>query len=158
MNLTHRQETFAQLVASGKSQSEAYRLAYPKSQRWKDQSVWAKASALMQADKVSIRVDAICAELARQGLWDRKQAVKVLVAIVQDKERAAADRIKAVCELNKMHGFHAPEKHELSGPGGSPIQLSDVERAAKIKAILAAAEHRMGDGSHTGPRHGPWRA
>ena len=32
---------------------------------------------------------------------------------------------------------------ELSGPGGGPVQLSDVERAAKIESILNAAKRRV---------------
>lgn len=43
---------------------------------------------------------------------------------------------------------HAPEKYrentrmELTGAGGGPVQISDTERAAKIAAILAAAQAR----------------
>lgn len=43
---------------------------------------------------------------------------------------------------------HAPEKYrentrmELTGANGGPVQISDTERAARISAILAAAEAR----------------
>jgi hypothetical protein len=45
--LTHQQELFAQNVASGKNQSESYRFAYPKSQKWNDKGVWEAGSLLM---------------------------------------------------------------------------------------------------------------
>lgn len=43
---------------------------------------------------------------------------------------------------------HAPDKYrersamELTGANGGPVQITDTERAAKIAAILAAAEAR----------------
>jgi phage terminase small subunit len=54
--LTQAQENFARLYVELGNAAEAYRQAYPKSQKWQDQSVWAKASALANADMVSIRV------------------------------------------------------------------------------------------------------
>lgn len=54
--LTPQQTRFAIEVASGKSQSEAYRIAYPKSQKWKEEAVWVKASELMAKGNVSVRV------------------------------------------------------------------------------------------------------
>ena len=42
MSLTPKQEKFAQEVASGKSQADAYREAYPKSKKWKDETLWAE--------------------------------------------------------------------------------------------------------------------
>ena len=126
MALTPAQESFAQFVASGKNQSEAYRLAYPKSQSWKDSTVWSRASGLMRDSKVLARVEQIRAELADRGLWTREQSVKVLVDVAQAGERDA-DRIKAVAELNKMHGYHAPERHEHTGTAGGPLCVQYVE-------------------------------
>lgn len=123
--MTPAQEQFAQLVAAGKSQSDAYRTAYPKSQAWKDEAVWSQASRLMP--KVSARVEQIRAELAERGLWAKSQSVKELVAMVQDPEVRAADRIKAICELNRLHGYYAPEKHEHSGSAGGPLFIHYVE-------------------------------
>lgn len=54
--LTPQQEAFAQAVASGKNLSEAYRTAYPKSQKWADTTLWPHASKLMGNDKVSTRI------------------------------------------------------------------------------------------------------
>ena len=122
MSLTPAQEAFAQLVAAGKSQSEAYRTAYPRASGWKASSVWEKASTLMANVKVQSRVEQIRAELAERGLWSREQSARALIEIVQAGERDS-DRIKAICELNKMHGYHEPEKHEHSGSGGAPLRV-----------------------------------
>ena len=44
-----RHERFAQLVASGKTQADAYREVWPKSMRWKDSSVHVRASLVAVA-------------------------------------------------------------------------------------------------------------
>ena len=51
-NLTSKQEKFAQVVASGKSQAEAYRTSY-NTKNMKDETVWARASELMAEDPMN---------------------------------------------------------------------------------------------------------
>lgn len=61
--LTPAQEKFAAGVAGGLSQAQAYRQAYPKSLRWKEESVWQRASRLAGDAKVRSRVQEL-AQLA----------------------------------------------------------------------------------------------
>lgn len=70
MSLTPRQERFAVEVASGKSQAEAYRIAYPKSLKWKDTAVWVQASVLMSNSNVSQRVKDLQAKSAEMAGLD----------------------------------------------------------------------------------------
>ena len=129
MSLTPQQEAFAQAVASGKSQSEAYRIAYPGSEKWKPEALWANSSALMA--KVSVRVYAIRKELADRGLWSREQSVLVLQEIATKGDKNA-DRVSAIRELNKMHGFEAPTKLEVDG--GITVEIlrfGDARQAPK---------------------------
>ena len=113
-SLTPRQEAFALSVASGKSQAEAYRNAYPKSTAWKDTAVWQQASRLMAQPHVASRVAEHRAELTRRSLWAREDSVRSLMGVIRDAERAS-DIVAAVKELNAMHGFNAPQKVEHSG-------------------------------------------
>jgi len=63
--LTPAKEIFCQqVVLNGWDQSAAYRVAYPNSQKWKDNSVHVKASQLMKTDKVRIRVEELKAKVA----------------------------------------------------------------------------------------------
>lgn len=55
MALTPKQEKFAQEVASGKSQAEAYRIAF-NAAKMKPETIWSRASELMADGKVSARV------------------------------------------------------------------------------------------------------
>lgn len=53
--LTAKQEKYVQELIKGKSQREAYRIAYPNSVNWKDANVDSKASNLLKNDKVKAR-------------------------------------------------------------------------------------------------------
>jgi hypothetical protein len=114
MSLTHQQEAFAQAVASGKSQSDAYRIAYPKSLKWKPDSVWNKSYGLAAKVEVRARIEAIKAELAERGLWTREDSARALIGVVQSPDKAS-DVVAAVKVLNEMNGFEAPKKVEHSG-------------------------------------------
>lgn len=134
--LTSQQEKFAEGVANGKSQAEAYRAAYPKSQQWKQDAVWAQASRLMADSRVSTRVAEIRAELAKKSLWTREQSVKVLAEIAMAAEKDA-DRVRATAELNKMHGFEAPKRIEHSF-----ADMTDEEIDAKLREVEGRLEQK----------------
>ena len=57
MQLTSKQEKFCQNIINGMSQVDAYRDAYPSSLKWKDNSVYCKASLLKDNVKVVQRID-----------------------------------------------------------------------------------------------------
>lgn len=113
MSLTPKQEKFAQEVASGKSQADAYRAAFDCA-RSKPETVRRKASELMAHGNVSAMVEKLKEQLAEKSLWKREDSVNVLAKIAKAAEKDA-DRVRAVSELNKMHGFEAPQKVEHSG-------------------------------------------
>lgn len=136
MSLTSQQEKFAQGVASGKSQSDAYRVAYPKSQKWKPDTVWKRASETMADREVLGRVEGIRAELAAKGLWTREQSVLALVGVVKAPEKAT-DIVAAVKELNSMHGFNAPTKVEHKFDS-----MSDDELKAQLALVEAKLDPR----------------
>ncbi|MFA6509956.1 MAG: hypothetical protein WCV62_05825 [Candidatus Peribacteraceae bacterium] len=54
-------------------------------------------------------------------------------------------QIKAIHEINLMLGLHAPSKAEVSGPGGSPIQFSDLERANRLRLLIETAAKRAAE-------------
>ena len=124
MSLTPMQELFAQNVASGKSQSASYRLAYPKSVKWGDSSVWVNAAKLMAIAHVSLRVDALKAELAEKALWKREDSVRELMAVINAPDKAV-DIVAAVKVLNEMHGYNEPK--EVKHSGGMDIRWADAK-------------------------------
>lgn len=114
MSLTPKQEKFAQEVASGKSQADAYRAAFD-CKRSKPQTVIENASRLMADSNVSARVHELKAQLSEKALWSREDSVRILSEIALDTEASRKDKTAAVRVLNDMHGFNAPQKIEHSG-------------------------------------------
>lgn len=66
MSLTAKQERFAQEVASGKSQADAYRVAYNAANS-KQETIHVKASQVMSNGKVSARVAELRAPVVQQA-------------------------------------------------------------------------------------------
>lgn len=88
--LTPKQETFAAELAKGKTQAEAYRIAFPESLKWKDESIWQRASKLAADVKVQSRflelttkaatvnevtVERVIREIARLAFFDIRKLV-----------------------------------------------------------------------------------
>lgn len=114
MALTAKQEAFAQAVAGGMTQADAYRSAYD-FENCTDKSVIELASQLMRDINVSSRVAELKEAIAIAAIWTRLDSVRTLADIAADGEARANEKVSAVKELNAMHGFNAPTKHEVAG-------------------------------------------
>lgn len=66
MSLTPQRERFAVELAKGKSQADAYRIAYPNSKA-KESTIWSEASTLAKNPKVTQRVHELMARAARSN-------------------------------------------------------------------------------------------
>ena len=122
MTLTAKQEGFAQAVAGGMNQSDAYRSAY-NAGKMKPDVVNVKASQLAATGKVSVRIAELRKELANKSLWTREQSVAVLKEVVDASDAKHTDRISAITVLNKMQGFDAPLKIENKTESVTRIEL-----------------------------------
>ena len=114
MALTSKQEAFAQAVAGGSSQADAYRSAY-QAEKMKPEVLYVTASQLASDPKVSIRVTELKTAIASKGLWTREKSVLALAAIADGCEAKASEIVAAIKELNLMHGFNAPTKLDIAG-------------------------------------------
>lgn len=65
--LTDKQEKFIQELIKGKSQREAYRIAYPNSVKWADNAVDVNASKLFNNTKVQLRYNEIKSRLIKEA-------------------------------------------------------------------------------------------
>ena len=125
--LTAKQEAFAQSIADGLSQSDAYRASYAAS-RMADKTVWEKASALAADGKVSARIAELRGALAEKQLWTREQSVAVLRdKVINDGDSPKAALVAAVKELNAMYGFNEPAKVDLTHKGIGRIVLEAAD-------------------------------
>ena len=112
--MTPKQEHFAQCIADGMTQADAYRTAYG-ADKMKDSSIHVNASKLMSDAKVAQRVAELKAKLSAKALWSREMSVKALVSSykVAQGQNNASGMTGAIKELNAMHGFNAPQKVDL---------------------------------------------
>lgn len=120
MPLTPMQERYCQEVASGKSQSAAYRIAYPKSLKWRDEAVRVAGSKMMANGNVSVRISELRHEAAKKCILTRQEWLQRLKNVAEAGDDQPS-RLKALVEFGKAEGFFAPEKHEVGGPGGGPL-------------------------------------
>lgn len=131
-----KHEAFAQALAKGRSQEDAYADAGFKPHRQ-------NASRLMTNDDVRRRVEEIKGRIAEKAEWtaaDRLSALKTIFDSHAEKDARVA--ISAIAEANKMQGSYAPVKREHSGPNGGPIEyanLTEEEIDARIAALAAGA-------------------
>ena len=124
--LTPKQEHFVKCVADGMTQADAYRAAFNVKATTKAQTIHDSASKVMSNPEVSHRVTELKASLAKKALWTRENSVKALIKAYQEGNGSV--KVQAVKELNLMHGFNAPMKHELTGANGEPIAFTKIER------------------------------
>lgn len=123
MALTPKKEKFAQCVADGMSQADAYRSAFDVGATTKQETIYKRASELMSNGEVSGRVAELREQLSAKALWTRQDSVQALISVLSNPE-SQKDVIAAVKELNAMHGFNAPQKLEVGGV----IGIQRIER------------------------------
>lgn len=97
-------EAFAQNLANGMSQRQAYRAAFPSSQGWKDTTVDAKACTLAKTDAVQERLTEIKEASASAMILDRQSRMIILSEIATNTELFPKARMQAIDILNKMSG------------------------------------------------------
>jgi hypothetical protein len=114
--LTAKQEAFAQGIADGLGQADAYRMAYD-SKTASEGSIYVQSSNLMKNSKVALRVAELKSQVVEKQLWTREMSVKGLIQayrIAQDA-KTSTGMTAAVKELNVMHGFNEPTKLSITG-------------------------------------------
>ena len=113
MKLTAKQEAFCQAMATGRmTQADAYRSAYS-AEGMKPKSVQERACVLAKHSKVAARIASLKQEVASKALWTREQSIEVLAGVIAELDAKGHEKIAAVKELNTMHGFIAPTRHEI---------------------------------------------
>lgn len=124
IKLTVKQETFAQQVALGKSQAEAYRLAY-NAEKMLPATVDSKASVLGKQDKITARVAELRAPaIAAVGLTLEGHLTRLQwLSKKAEKKGQMMAAITAEVNRGKAAGLYV-EKREITGKDGEPLQTA----------------------------------
>lgn len=117
--LSPKQERFAELIAQGMSQSDAYRQTVRVRKNTKPESVWCEASKLMANPMVQQRVEEL-REAAREAARDQhiitvEKLTQMTMAAydmaMKEGNAQSAAAIKAAEFLGKLHGLVVERKH-----------------------------------------------
>lgn len=126
--LTPKRERFAREVALGKTQAEAYRIAFSAA-GMKPGTVQQEASRLMANPQVSARVAELTERAAERAEITLESHLRDLMTLrnLAAKEKQMAAAITAEIARGKAAGVVAPDKRELTGQGGGPIAMAAVD-------------------------------
>lgn len=129
MALTPKQERFAQEVASGKTQADAYRAAFDVGVNTKSATVIKRAGELMRDGSISGRVAELREPIAKKAQITLESHLEDLQRIrdaaIEAKQYSAAT--SAEIARGKASGVHV-ERSELTGKDGGPLQFQRIER------------------------------
>lgn len=120
--LTPQQEAFAREVAAGKSQAEAYRMAYPRSRKWKPDAVWVHASQLAADGQVSLRIAELQAAAAEQAVLDGAE-------ILAELKRIALSDISGIM----TEGGKVKLPNELDAATRAAVSSFEIDECGRIK-------------------------
>ncbi len=139
--LTPQQEKFAQGVASGKSQAEAYREAYPRSKKWDQDAVYSNASTMASDTKVLQRIDELRKPIVARVRYDLEKAMTEAqegMQLARSLENPSAF-VSAVTLRSKLNGLlvdrHMAVPHILDGLTHEEVRALHDALAAKVREI-----------------------
>lgn len=120
--LTAQQEAFVRAIASGKSQAEAYRTAYPKSRAWKVETVVQQACRLARLPRISARL----AELA--AVVEREFAIETADLLREAARIAFSDARRIMNEDGKLL-----LPHELDEETARAVASFEIDECGRVK-------------------------
>ena len=139
-----RRETFAQEYLKGGNASEAFRIAYPSSLKWKQETVNKRASEVLKIGEVLGRVEELRFEAKERNMIETDDIVQLLADVIFDRrevidyvetietaggemtastvtKRRSMSKSAAIERLCKMLGLDKSTKMEIAGKDGSPL-------------------------------------
>lgn len=139
--LTPKQEVFATGIASGLSQAEAYRQAYPKSQAWKDETVWSKASTMAKDEKVQARVDELRSKAAEANEVSIERIVAEVVKVAFANQRDLMNwgpsgvKLRPSHELTDEQAAAVSEVSETISTNGGSLKLKTHDKLGALRFL-----------------------
>lgn len=122
MALTPKQEKFAQCVASGMNQSDAYRASYA-CESMGDATINNEAYVLMQNHDISMRIEHLQKPIAERVGRTLEQHIERLQQLskLAEEDCEYGHALKGEENIGKVLGYYV-NKTELTGRNGSPIE------------------------------------
>jgi hypothetical protein len=128
-----RNENFAKYMAQGMSQRQAYKAAFPSANRWKDETIDNKASALYRTNEISARIAEIQKAATSETVMSITERKETLSEVARDKKEKTKDRLSAIDILNKMDNAYE-QNININGNVNNPFEGLSTE---ELKAIVS---------------------
>ena len=149
--LTRQQEMFVQAIMAGHGQSEAYKIAYPKSNNWTPQAVATEAYRMMKKPQIAARIEELESNYQKhlefatfydknQLLWDflylKEKSEESIddIGVRQANSNALVNALKNIGELLSLYpdkkvdlNANISSDFEINILGDSANEVSDVE-------------------------------
>lgn len=123
--LTPKQELFAQKIAEGMSQADAYRSAYA-CKNMSDNAIYREASLLVDNPNIAQRLKELRDMAAKPSIMSAQKRKEWLTEVINDPEVDINARLRASDQLNKMEGEYVQKvETELKNAVSIHIELSD---------------------------------
>lgn len=126
--LTISQEKFAQEYVLTGNASEAYRRAYPKSCRWKEEIVHQKASRMLKHGKVAARIKGFQDEAAKRNEVTVDSLAAEYNEVIKEAHKAGqfSPVVAAITKKGELFGLF--KKHQEQGKTEITLSLADELR------------------------------
>lgn len=124
-----KDEIFAQQLAAGATQSDAYRAAYPRSRNWKNATVANKAYIIAKDPDIEARVAELLSEAATRAVMQRQERMEALTEIARNGAKQDRWRIQAIEVLNKMDGTYSASSED-AGTTSRVVIINDTRMAS----------------------------
>lgn len=122
--LTDKQEKFAQLRASGKTQLDAYKEAYDGKSSDKVQGI--QATRLEKIERVKARIAELQKQVEEGAILNLTQIQAELANMASDESKPDGVRLKAFDQLTRMQGGYTDNASISLGGNVALSQLSDT--------------------------------
>ena len=131
-----RQENFAKYMAQGMKQIDAYRAAVPASRKWKDKTVYNRASEWYNTREILGRIRELQISATSEAVMTATERKEWLSDLIRNKEDlyTPSEKLKAIDILNKMDGEYT-EKVQLAGEVNNPMAGLTTKELKKLAGI-----------------------
>ncbi|BCD59618.1 MULTISPECIES: terminase small subunit [unclassified Nitratiruptor] len=120
--LTQKQEKFCLEYVKTGNASEAYRRAY-NAKNMKDETIWSKASMLLERDKVRVRVEELRKKAEDEAIMSVQELMQFYTEVIRHDGVEMKDRLKAADQLSKLRGDYT---QKIEHKGIVPVDVEIV--------------------------------
>lgn len=145
--LTAKQEKFAQVHASGKTQADAYRAAFDVKPTTKAETIQQSASRLMANPMVAARVATLREVVVKKTRITLESHLDDLMKLrnAASKKGQYSAAISAEVARGKASGVHVERTHHSGAIGTYDLANLTDEQLAALESILGPLAHAGGD-------------